>query len=877
MKKSLTLVLILATVFSQFPAHAFAQTPEEPCVYDADFNQHCLQDDGSTLVIPNPFFEGREHVREAATLFEVTAAWNEVPLHTDVPRQLQTGVDGNLTWSYTVHPVDPFAPYSGHVVPFNPIFESATLTLDVFRGELGASTRIASTPVPHGETPDLAMRFDAPGKYVITLSATYERTDDGTVPGLTAADLCAGTQGELCPVASFPLEPFRSFIEYGKENEDSAPQLPVMYDILEIEVVEGVVSGASNVLFIPGFTASRLYAKEVDGDERRLWEPNGSDDVRDLALLPDGTSPLTVYTRDIVDSILGLPFGFAVHKKFMEYLDGLKTEGKIADWKGYPYDWRYDVFDVVDNGALKENGSREYLEAVVEELAASSQNGKVAIVAHSNGGLVAKALMVRLEEEGKAHLVDKVILIASPQAGTPKGLFSLLHGRDKLLNFIVPAPVLRATITTLPGAYALAPSSAYFEEGPMPLASFVAGGKTDGFVTRFGTTLDSASETRSFELNDPVSRPVPSASDTGTPLPLSPVLVQKTEATHAVLDAWTAPTGVEVHEIAGWGQPTITSASYSTINGPCPENPLFCTRPVIEYGPRILNDGDETVVTSSALLQGKGKYFDLAALAARPTGKENRKHLDITESPFIHSYIGNLFGFEEPQEENLFFSQKPTTDTGSTLIGVHSPAILSAKDPTGNETGIFSIPGSDLMYVKEEISGSSVQLGGEGKYLVLPKTGTYDLAIEGTGGGTFGLTFSNESGQIFKEFKNLPVSSSTEATISLSDTDIGQLLLDVDGDGTVDAKIADKLTRKDAIGICKKEIGRVPTIFARLYLGLVIRNIELQGRNNAKFQKWVSKIRKYVQAHVKTIPPERAAAIATCINALENSKNEYLP
>ncbi|MES2994557.1 MAG: hypothetical protein V4681_00775 [Patescibacteria group bacterium] len=870
MKKSLTSILVLATIFGQVPAQVFAQTPEEPCVYDADFNQRCLQDDGSILEIPNPFFEAREALRARASTLALSASWNGTGVASVTSLPIDT--DGTLSVSYVPHPQS--ITIWGRSAVFADVLASSTLMASVFEGELGSSTLVAVQAASHDSETQLPLHFARAGKYVIALTANFPDSEEGSVPGFTADALCVGAEGDICATPSFPFDTFRSFVEKGKEQEGSATGVgdftPPILGLLEIEVSEGVVTGASNVLFIPGFTASRLYTKEAGGDERRLWEPNGSDDVRDLALLPNGTSPLAVYTRDIVDSILGLPFGFTVHKKFMEYLGGLKTEGKIVDWKGYPYDWRYDVFDVVDNGALKEDGSREYLETVVEGLAASSKNGKVAIVAHSNGGLVAKALLVRLQAEGKMHLVDKLILIASPQAGTPKGLFSLMHGRDKLLNYIIPAPVLRATITTLPGAYALAPSNAYFEEGPMPLARFLAGGKTDGFVTRFGATLDSAAEARSFELNDPVSRPVPSVNDTGTPLPLSSALVEKMETTHAILDAWSAPTGVEVYEIAGWGQPTITSASYYTINGPCPESPLFCTRPVIEYGPRISSDGDETVMSSSALLQGKGKYFNLSKL--NEDFDQNRKHLNITESEFTHEYIGNVLGLETSYDQTLFAEGKPTVFAPITIVGIHSPAVLLAKDSSGNETGIFANPASDLMYVKEEIPGSSVQLGGEGKYLVLPKTGAYSLAIEGTGSGTFDLTFSNENGQMFKEFKGLPVSSSTEATLSLSGTNVGQLSLDVDGDGQVDAKVNDKLTRKDAIAICKKEIGRVPTIFIRLYLALVISNIELQGKDDKKFLNYITEIRKYVQAQIKAIPSQRAAGIATCINALENSK-----
>lgn len=634
--------------------------------------------------------------------------------------------------------------------------------------------------------------------------------------------------------------------------------------------VDTPATGASNILFIPGFTASRLYMKDSSGREKRVWEPLSSADVEKLAFTSEGTSKENIYTRDIVDSVLNLPIGFTVHEEFMEYLDELKEDGKINDWKGYPYDWRYDVFDVVDNGALKADGSREYLIDVVEELATDSKNGKVAIVAHSNGGLVAKALMVRLEAAGKANLVDRIVLIAAPQSGTPKGMFSLMHGREKLLNFVIPAGVLRSSLATLPGAYSLMPSAAYFAAEPEKLAKFAAGTKTDGFVSAFGSSIDSATEARGFALNTPETRVLPAAKDSGTPLPLSSALIAKMEATHAVLDAWEAPAGISVDEIAGWGMPTVSTASYYTYTKPCLLGIFFCGEPSIEYRPLTTNDGDETVMSSSAKTREGGVYFDLKRLTDEFDQK--RKHLNITEPTSLHNYLDFLIGLGDSYDQQIFTEAKPNSTNSITVVGVHSPVIVNAKDKSGSITGVFQIPNSDLMYIREEIPGSSVELGGEGKYLVLPKEAEYDLTIDGTGAGTFGVSFADQNGNVYKELKDLPVSTSTEAKLTVNNGIAGSLSLDLDGDGKTDGVVKDKLTRKDAITICKKEIGLVRTIFVKLYLALVIAGIESEGKDNAKFQKFVTELKKYIQAHLNSIPSERAAAIATCIHALENSK-----
>ena len=277
-------------------------------------------------------------------------------------------------------------------------------------------------------------------------------------------------------------------------------------------------TGASNILFLPGFLGSRLYTT----GGRSLWEPNGSDDIRDLAMNANGTSKLPVYVGEPVDQIEinGVPLLGTIYGNLMNWLDSLKSEDKIASWKAYPYDWRYDVFDVVDDGTLKEDGSREYLIETLEALAEDSLSGKVTIIGHSNGGLLAKALMIRLEEEGKEDLVDKVIFVGSPQVGTPQGMLGLLHGHQIVSPIIALNGTARASASTMTGAYALLPSREYFDAISEPTATFQSGTETNPYINVLGETVDSFTENASFLLNNPQMRSAPAQSDEETPLPL---------------------------------------------------------------------------------------------------------------------------------------------------------------------------------------------------------------------------------------------------------------------------------------------------------------------------------------------------------------------
>ena len=72
--------------------------------------------------------------------------------------------------------------------------------------------------------------------------------------------------------------------------------------------------------------------------------------------------------------------------------------------------------------------STPYIEQTLRGLAATSKTGKVSIVAHSNGGLVTKALLNKLGSEA-ASLVDK-IHSGRATSGAPEALGVALVGHN---------------------------------------------------------------------------------------------------------------------------------------------------------------------------------------------------------------------------------------------------------------------------------------------------------------------------------------------------------------------------------------------------------------------------------------------------------------
>jgi len=192
-----------------------------------------------------------------------------------------------------------------------------------------------------------------------------------------------------------------------------------------VEVVETAApTGASSVLFLPGIQASRLYTTESDGSEKLLWEPDflfDDADVLRLAMTPTGESIENIYVRDVIDyaPVDNPSAETAVYGGFLKFLDELVNLQQISEYSAFAYDWRYDVFDIVSDG-VQYKDERRFLVEEVERLAANSASDKVAIVAHSNGGLLGKALIDELERQGKSELVESLIMIGDTPVRYPK-------------------------------------------------------------------------------------------------------------------------------------------------------------------------------------------------------------------------------------------------------------------------------------------------------------------------------------------------------------------------------------------------------------------------------------------------------------------------
>ena len=559
-------------------------------------------------------------------------------------------------------------------------------------------------------------------------------------------------------------------------------------------------TGYSNVAFLPGLLWSRLYKQQVF--ENKLWEPNWNADVEKLYLTDVGESvDPSIYTNDIIDEA----FGFNVYKKFSESMDDLVASGMIKEWQAMPYDWRMDLEDILGGDVQLRNDVYNIMQSV-ELLAESSDNGQVTILGHSNGGLLGKLLISKLADAGKGDLVDKFIMVGTPQLGTPSALTGLLHGGERgVLNGWLPNhEVTREFGENMQSAYNLLPLGGYFsavDTVAQPIIEFdVSTSATSYLRSVYGDSISLLSNLTQFFTGENGVRSEPAPSDVDEPNVIDSQLLGSANNLHATLDQWTPPQGVDVIQIAGWGLDTLRGIRYEEqIKQVCNAELSVCQNlPFLDPRPLFTKDGDKTVVIPSATAMAVGKYYiDFPAynnsLNLLGIGfQRNRDHADILEVVPVQDLIKYLVVNEQTLPQHIT-TTKPPIENPTYRLAVHSPVSIHAYDGFGNHTGIITNPdpASDIELIEEQIPNSYYLEFGEGKYLGLGGGDEYRIGLKGENYGTFTFEIQEMLGdEVLNavEYKNIPVSASTTAELVIQNLNIvPELVFDIDGDGATDA------------------------------------------------------------------------------------------
>ncbi len=602
----------------------------------------------------------------------------------------------------------------------------------------------------------------------------------------------------------------------------------------------------SSVLFFPGFEGTRLYelgdtgsvycGPGITGDDckhdEELWLSRSSENHERLSLNTNGESMNEIYTFNDTQKLegdgdeLGIlddAYSVNIYQSFLHDLKDWKNENLIEDYAFIPYDWRLSLNDVITNGHLDTLGhlsyednaqsfSNSFILQKLQSLQESSRTGKVTIVAHSNGGLVAKALVQKLKDGNNPlyEKIDKIILVATPQIGTPEGLVALLHGIDLgPLGMIMSTERTRQLAENMPGVYNLLPSASYFttfepQYATDKIISFPDEPFFEPQTSQYGLFVSNATELENFVLGTD-GRTKPTYYDTDNPNIGNGNLYNQAKSVHEILDTWTPHPDTKVIQVAGWGEETLAGIKYKeifTLN--CPPgvySGLGCVPGTkMSFNKREVVDGDATVVVPSALWMSETNpnverwYVDLFRLNSSntPILGVDREHKDILEVP-------NLRNFIKAQVQNIGFvdSESIILDSNANLVSnenrlhfaLHSPLTLGITDTTtGKYTGLDPLTGE----VKNEIPDVNYEQIGEVQFLSVPAGVPYTLVMQGYEQGSFALDVEKQVGNDVlgvTSFQGIPSGIDTIATMDIPidfRVDTSELKIDNNGDNIVD-------------------------------------------------------------------------------------------
>jgi hypothetical protein len=301
-----------------------------------------------------------------------------------------------------------------------------------------------------------------------------------------------------------------------------------------------VAECCSSVVFFPGIKGSVL---KTESDT--LWPPTiWSTDVLQLAIDDNNESEEDIF----VDGILSTFYGTPIYSTFSSFMNTLVADGTISDWEPLPYDWRFAPEQILQEGVKTKDGVVDLIDRI-EMLAENSSTGQVTIIAHSMGGLMGKAIIKKLEEEGKSELIDSFVMVGSPQLGTPQATAAILHGHGEsiLAGRIVDSSASRFIAQNMASSYNLLPSQQYFEEISDPVVTFNENDwYTSDWITQWGTSLDSYKEYFEFMTGQEVLRNRPPIGDLAHPEVVRSELIRDSESFHAEYDSYIFPSNIRV-------------------------------------------------------------------------------------------------------------------------------------------------------------------------------------------------------------------------------------------------------------------------------------------------------------------------------------------
>lgn len=569
-----------------------------------------------------------------------------------------------------------------------------------------------------------------------------------------------------------------------------------------------VVNCFSNVLFLPGVMGSNLY--DLTGN--RVWLSDNDAEADYLHMNASGTSEhQDITTKDAMSTADGQQLNTNIYKSFLLEMKSWETAYGITATTT-PYDWRLDYESNVTQGRKLTNGTISYLvppEAghdsyvieTLKQLASTSKTGKVTIIAHSQGGLLTKALTNKLGVDASKY-IDKIIFIATPQLGTPEAVARILLGTDAGITGAISNAKVRDLAQHMQSASNLLPSAEYFHYVDDPVIT-IASSTLPDWSNPYVTTIHSSQGVYNFMADIAHTHTKPAYADLTNPEIVDQPFLDRAKAVHDNLDHWLPPRGVQLTVIAGWGEETLSGIDFKSERS-CVrvESVIIQSRTsyyCAEWGGKVTHnsrhviDGDGTVLEPSALwLNGaiSTRYW-VDLLLYNSDWHIDRDHKNILEVPQLRTLLANILTGSTASLPTYLSNTAPqyTGNIPRLHFTLHSPLSLEFYDLLGNHVGYSTTTG----LVDHNIPGVRYERYGDVQWLSVPKELKGKLMMHGTGSGSFALDVEEVNGNkviVTTSFEEILSSTSTVVTMNItpliSATGSSTLVVDQDGNGTTD-------------------------------------------------------------------------------------------
>ncbi len=506
------------------------------------------------------------------------------------------------------------------------------------------------------------------------------------------------------------------------------------------------------VIIVPGILSSYLNKNDYTNEE--VW----------MNLVQAALLPYDRYLDDLIMTEFGkvdmtktqiLPTDIFRRVQIANLLDkdffdglikSLEADGYVegTDLFVFPYDWRLDIRDSVNNTPSPLTVS---LKDKIDQILTKTSSEKVDIVAHSMGGLLSKYYLKNFGQ-GK---VGKFIDIATPHFGAPSAFGTLISG-DSLGIKLGPLGLnpneVKKIVQNMPSAYQLLPSQSYFSDGLSDYNYYID--DLEDYDNNGTKGKLSFEESNNFLKN------------TGR----NSYILDNSISIHDDIDNMnSADYGVEVYNIVGCGLPTM--GKFFTLGKQSDKDPEFD----IAY---ISGDGTVPQRSAEGILSSKQYYV---------TGSE---HPMIPSSLGVKSLIPLLLSSkQESFDFNLYKNISTTTDEcklpNGTFLSFHSPVDVNIYDESGNHAGPNTSGDLDL-----NIPGITYDVFENNKFVFLPEGQNYQIKLQSTDSGSFSSHIKKiENGEIISTsyFNDIPLlSTSTKAEVKIGGSS-AEIVLDALGDG----------------------------------------------------------------------------------------------